>query len=125
MRLKAKPFILLHLAVFILSIGTVCIKFAASKELLSFSFFAFFSGMIIALAIYALIWQQVLKSVSLTTAFVSKSATLFWSLLWGATIFNEEISISMVVGVLIVFVGVIMVVTGNNHNEEEGKVDDR
>jgi len=114
-----KPFILLHAAVFILSLGTVCIKFAASKEVGSLSFFALYGGMLAALAIYAVIWQQVLKNISLTTAFINKSVALFWGLFWGATLFNEEISINMVVGIFVVFAGVILVVAGGHQDNKE------
>lgn len=110
---KLPTFALLHLAVFILSLSTICAKFAASQEFMSFNFIALYAGVILALGIYALIWQQVLKKIPLTNAFVNKSATLFWSLLWGVTLFDETITPSMIIGILIVFLGVILVVTGN------------
>lgn len=107
-----KPFLLLHLAVLILSLSTVCSKFAANQDFMSFSFITLYGGVILTLGIYAIIWQQVLKRIPLTTAFVNKSATLFWSLLWGVLLFNEAISPSMIIGILVVFLGVILVVSG-------------
>ena len=118
---KLPTFALLHLAVFILSLSTICAKFAASQEFMSFNFIALYAGIILALGIYALIWQQVLKKIPLTTAFVNKSATLFWSLLWGVLLFNEAISPSMIIGILIVFLGVILVVTGSNNRHTKSK----
>ena len=106
-------YLLLHFAVFVLALGTVCSKFAANQEFMSFSFIVLYAGVIGTLAIYAIIWQQVLKKIPLTNAFVNKSATLFWSLLWGVTLFGETITPSMIIGILIVFLGVILVVTGN------------
>lgn len=111
-KLTIKPFLLLHLAVFILSLSTVCSKFAANQDFMSFSFIALYGGVILTLGIYAIIWQQVLKKIPLTTAFVNKSATLFWSLLWGILLFNETISLSMIIGILVVFLGVALVVSG-------------
>ena len=118
---KLPTFALLHLAVFILSLSTICAKFAASQEFMSFNFIALYAGVILALGIYALIWQQVLKKIPLTTAFVNKSATLFWSLLRGVLLFNEAISPSMIIGILIVFLGVILVVTGSNNRHTKSK----
>ena len=109
----ASTYLLLHIAVFTLSLSTVCSKFAASHEFMSFGFIACYAGVVGALGIYALIWQQVLKKIPLTDAFVNKSATLIWSLLWGVTLFGETISASMIIGIIIVFVGVILVVTNN------------
>ena len=106
-------YLLLHFAVFVLALGTVCSKFAASQEFMSFEFIALYAGVIGTLGVYAIIWQQVLKKIPLTNAFVNKSATLFWSLLWGVTLFGETISISMIIGIIIVFIGVILVVVNS------------
>ena len=114
-RLFKKPwqsYALLHLAVFI-SISTICAKFAASQDFMSFNFIALYGGVILALGIYALIWQQVLKKIPLTNAFVNKSASLIWSLVWGVTLFGEIVSINMLIGIIIVFIGVILVITGS------------
>lgn len=110
---------LLHVAVFILSISTICAKLAAGQEFMSFGFIALYSGVIFALGIYAIIWQQVLKNIPLTNAFVNKSATLVWSLIWGVTLFGETISASTIIGILIVFCGVFLVVSNPKKKEEE------
>ncbi len=118
---RIQPYLLLHLAVFTLSISTICSKFAASQSFMSFSFIAFYAGVIVALGIYALIWQQVLKKVPLTTAFVNKSASLIWSLIWGIAFFNETISASMLIGIAIVFCGVILVILGGKKEESQNE----
>lgn len=118
---KLPTFALLHLAVFILSLSTICAKFAASQEFMSFGFITLYAGVILALGIYAIIWQQVLKKIPLTNAFVNKSATLFWSLLWGVLFFGETISPSMIIGMIIVFAGVILVVAKSNKNHTKQK----
>ena len=112
-------YLLLHLSVFILSLSTICSKFAASQEFMSIGFIALYTGVIVALGIYALLWQQILKKIPLTNAFVNKSATLIWSLIWGISFFNETISASMIVGIFIVFIGVILVITGSNNPKKE------
>lgn len=118
---KIQPYLLLHLAVLILSISTICSKFAANQEFMSFGFIAFYTGVILALGIYALIWQQVLKKVPLTNAFVNKSASLIWSLIWGVTFFDETISASMLIGIAIVFCGVILVIIGGKKEESQNE----
>ena len=104
-------YLLLHFAVFVLALSTVCSKFASTQDFMSPGFIALYACVIGALGIYAIIWQQVLKKIPLTNAFVNKSASLFWSLLWGVTLFGETISPSMIIGIIIVFIGVILVVT--------------
>lgn len=65
------------------------------------------------LAVYAYFWQKIIKKVSLTTAYLNKGMLLFWNLLWAVTIFNERITISNIIGTLIIVFGTMMV----NHNE--------
>lgn len=102
---------ILHLAVFILSLSTICSKFAAREDFLSVNFFLLYAGVILALGVYAVIWQQVLKKIPLTDAFVNKSASLIWSLVWGVALFDETVSASMILGLLIVAAGVILVIS--------------
>lgn len=116
---KLQPYLILHLAIFILSLSTICSKFAANQEFMSFEFIAFYVGVILTLGIYALIWQQILKKIPLTTAFVNKSAILIWSLIWGVTFFGETISASMIIGIIVVLFGVILVITGASRKEQK------
>ena len=121
---NAKTYALLHLAVFVMSISSICAKKAGEFDFLSFGFIAFYAGVIIALGVYALIWQQVLRKIPLTNAFVNKSALLVWSLVWGLILFNESITAQKIVGILIVFCGVYLVVSNPKKKETtEGKVE--
>jgi drug/metabolite transporter (DMT)-like permease len=62
------------------------------------------------LFVYAVVWQQLLKHLNLTTAFCNKAVNIIWGLLWGFIIFKESISWNMILGAVIVIVGVITVV---------------
>lgn len=73
-------------------------------------FVLFYGGVFLLLGIYAIVWQQLLKHISLTTAFCNKSVTIIWGMLWGVLIFSETITWNMIVGAVIVVAGVIMVV---------------
>ena len=77
--------------------------------LISLPFIGLFSVMVGGLGIYAILWQQVLKKVDLITAYVHKSTTLLWSLLWAAVMFRESIQWNNIVGVAVVVLGVMLV----------------
>ena len=62
------------------------------------------------LGIYAIMWQQVLKKFSLTTAFFNKAVIIIWGMLWGLVFFKEVITVKMIIGATIVLLGVGMVV---------------
>lgn len=65
--------------------------------------------MILDCGIYALAWQKVIKKFELSTAYANKSVYLIWSQLWAVLIFHENLSARNIVGMLVVFVGVMVV----------------
>lgn len=107
---KYSKYIYLHLLLFFFSFCGVFSKLAAQYELLSIKFCIFYGISIIILGIYALLWQQILKKFSLTTAFFNKAITIIWGMLWGVIFFRETITINMIIGTIIVLVGVGLVV---------------
>ncbi len=60
------------------------------------------------LAVYAILWQQVIKKFQLSIAYSNKSMMLLWSMLWNFLIFSQGITPWKVVGVLLVVAGVIV-----------------
>ena len=107
---KIKDYIFLHILLFAFSFCSIFSKLAASYEFLSFQFCLFYGISIIILGIYALLWQQILKKFTLTTAFLNKAVTIIWGIVWGTLIFSETITIQMIIGAIIVFIGVSLVV---------------
>lgn len=109
-KLKIKNFVFLHLLLFIFSFCSVFSKLAAQNQFLSLKFFIYYCIAILILGIYAIFWQQILKKFTLTTAFINKAVTIIWGILWGIIFFKEKISINMIIGAIIVFIGVSLVV---------------
>lgn len=110
---KWQTYVLLHVIIALYSLAGVCSKMAAGESFLSFAFFAWYAGVLIILFVYAIAWQQVLKRLTLTSAFANKGATLIWGMLWGALIFAEHISLWMIIGAAVAFVGIILVVSSD------------
>lgn len=107
---KANKYILLHLLLFAYSFCGVFSKLAAQNEFLSIKFCLFYGISIMILGIYAILWQQILKKFSLTTAFFNKAVTIIWGMLWGIIFFKETVTWNMIVGTIIVLIGVGLVV---------------
>lgn len=110
-----KYFVFLHILLFFNSFTGICSKLAAHEKLFSFKFLLLYGTMIFILGIYAIFWQQVLKHIPLTTAFCNKAVSIVWGIVWGCTIFKEELKWNMIVGAVIVIIGVIVVVTSDEH----------
>lgn len=110
---KIKDYFLLHFIILMYSLGGIFSKLASNEKFITFSFICFYGMLLLVLLLYAILWQQILKVIPLTTAFANKSFTVIWGMVWGAILFNEEISFSMIIGSLIIFVGVYLVVNDN------------
>ena len=110
---KIRNYVYLHLLLFLFSFCAVFTKLAAQNEFLSLKFIIFYGISILILGIYAILWQQILKKFDLTTAFFNKAVVVIWGMIWGTIFFDEEITIKMIIGVIIVLIGVGLVVTDN------------
>lgn len=110
---KVFPFILLHIILFVYSLGGICSKLASQQEFMSFKFILFYGFVLINMAVYAVLWQQVLKRMPLTTAFSNKAITIVWGILWGVMFFNESITVGKIVGCILIIIGLIVTVTGD------------
>ena len=114
---KLKPYVILHLILFISSLGGICSKTAAGKPFLSFDFCFYYGLTLFILIVYALVWQQILKSVPLNIAYVNKSVTLIWGMIWGTIVFKEQITLTNIIGAAAVIAGVLIMTTGGEKNE--------
>lgn len=93
----------------IFSLTFVLSKLIAQSDFLSKSFFTLFFFYFCVLIIYALLWQQVLKHMELSIAYLNKGIVILWSLLWSIVIFNDKIKVQSVLGIIIIMIGISMV----------------
>lgn len=103
----------LHIAVLIFSFSGVFSKLAGQNPPLSLPFILFYGCNLGICGIYAVLWQQFLKHIPLNTAYSNRMVTMIWSMVWGAMIFHEKITIPMLVGTVIILFGLRMVVTAD------------
>lgn len=103
-----KDFLVLHLMLMIYSMSGICSKLASAQDFLSPVFCIYYSIIIILLMGYAIGWQQIIKKMSLTTAFANKAATVVWGIVWGKLFFGESITIGKLVGAFLVILGVVV-----------------
>lgn len=108
---KIKTYILLHMMLLMLSTGGIFSKLASRQKFLSIKFILLYSGCLIVLIVYAIAWQQILKYVPLTVAYANKGMCLIWGMIFGKIFFNEIITLNMIIGAVIVFVGILLVVS--------------
>ena len=108
-----KTYAVLHAILLLYSFVGVFMKLAFKNDFLSFYFFLFAGLAVLFLGVYAIIWQQVLKKLPLTVAFTNKAVCIAWGMLWGAFFLGDDITWYKIVGSVIVFAGVVLVVSNN------------
>ena len=113
---KTKARLLLCVNLVIYSFSGVCLKKAGAYPDFSFYFFLFYALAFLVLALYALLWQRVLKSLPLSEAFSGKAVTVVLGMLWGFLFFGERITFNMIIGCAVIIAGVLIVVL----SEESG-----
>ena len=106
---KLKEIFILQIVIAIYTLSTVFAKFASVQEFMSFKFILYYGLEMLILAVYAVVWQQLIKKFDISVAYANKAMGLLWSIVWAILIFNETITIKNVIGVVIVIVGTIIV----------------
>ena len=82
-------------------------KLASGQEFLSMKFILMYGAVVMLLAVYAVLWQQILRRVPLSTAYMFKGTSLIFVLLLSALFFHEGITLQNVLGSVIIVVGII------------------
>lgn len=105
---KFKVYLLLHGLMLLFSFSPVFSKLAGTYPLLSLPFLFFYGLVIVILGLYAILWQQVIKRLPLTTAYANKAVTVVWGMIWGVVIFGEQLTPLKIAGGLVVIAGVLL-----------------
>lgn len=114
---KIKYFVILHIELIILSLSGVCSKMASKQQFMSKEFILYYGLVILNLAVYAIVWQQIIKKLPLNTAYANKAIMVVWGMLWGVIFFHEKITWNMIVGGIVVIIGVITVVMADENDK--------
>lgn len=91
------------------SFVAVISKVAATKNFLSLYFIITVSAIFICMAVYAIIYQQLIKKVDLSIVYSMKGIVIIYNLIWAAVIFKEEITFFNVIGSLLILTGIYLV----------------
>lgn len=89
------------------SVTSIAAKYSSQQEIFSVKYFVGLVIVVLILGIYAVIWQQVLKRIELTTAYMFKGTSLVFVLLFSALLFNETITLWNIVGASLIVGGIV------------------
>lgn len=87
---------------------SICTKMASRQEILSWPYLLWIVGAIGVMGVYALLWQQVIVKMPLSTAYMFKGTSLIFVLLFSALLFGEAITTNNLIGSAIIIVGIML-----------------
>jgi len=83
-------------------------KMASRQEMLSWPYLFWIAGAVGMMGIYALLWQQVIVRMPISTAYMFKGMSLIFVLLFSALLFGEAITLNNVIGAMVIIAGIIL-----------------
>ncbi len=87
---------------------SICTKMASREEMVSWPYLFWIAGAIGVMGVYALLWQQVIARMPLSTAYLFKGTSLIFVLLFSALLFGEAITTNNLIGSAIIIAGIVL-----------------
>ncbi len=84
-------------------------KLVSNYEFLSVKFNLIYFLILFCFLMYAYCWQRILKSNSLFFAYSNRAMLPVYSLMWGVLIFSEKITLSNIIGIALIIIGILVV----------------
>ena len=109
----------MHLAFLVYTFYPLLGKFATRYDFFSLQFIILYCVVFAILFLYAILWQQVLKRIPLTTAIANKSITIVWGMIFGLLLFGEGISLKMLIGAALILSGILILSTEKEKPRED------
>lgn len=87
---------------------TLFTKYASQQEMGSIAYCLCLAGAIGVMGAYAICWQQILKRVELSTAYMFKGTSLIFIMLFAFALFGEQITIMNLIGAAVIIAGITL-----------------
>lgn len=83
-------------------------KYASQQDFMSWNYMLGLIGAIGVMGLYAVLWQQVLKRIELSLAYMFKGTSLIFVMLLAHVLFGEQITWNNIVGAIIIIGGIVL-----------------
>ena len=101
--------IVIQMGVILYTTSGICSKMTSNYPAFSFMWLVWIGLEVMALGMYAVFWQQIIKRVDLSVAFANRAFAIFWSTLWAVILFKEKITPANAIGIIVIFLGIQLV----------------
>ena len=86
----------------------ICTKMASRYEMLSWPYLLWMAGAIGVIGVYAILWQQIITRIPISTAYMFKGTGLIFGLLFSHLLFSEQITVYNIIGAAIIITGIAL-----------------
>lgn len=97
-------------------------KMASQQEFMSWQYILWISGAVAVIGIYALLWQQVIARMPVSTAYMFKGTSLIFVMLISALLFNEMITLCNIIGSVVIIVGILLYARADDRYNKKGSI---
>ena len=87
---------------------SIFIKYASQQDFMSWNYMLSLIGAIGVMGLYAVLWQQVLKRIELSLAYMFKGTSLIFVMLLAYILFCEQITWNNIIGAMIIISGIVL-----------------
>lgn len=87
---------------------TLFTKYASRQEFMSTDYCLDLAGAIAVMGAYAIGWQQILKHIELSTAYMFKGTSLIFIMLLAYVLFGEQITPNNIIGACVIIIGIAL-----------------
>lgn len=87
---------------------TIFTKYASQHGFMSAKYLLGLCGAVGVMGIYAVCWQQILRRVELSTAYMFKGTSLIFVMLFAFALFGEQITLNNIIGACVIIVGIVL-----------------
>ena len=101
-------YIVIIAAMLVYSSATLLSKGASGYEFMTNGYLLRFGGAIGVLGIYAFLWQQIIKILPISEAYMFKGLSIVFVLLFSRIIFGEAITLYNFVGAILIIGGIVL-----------------
>ncbi len=90
------------------SFAPILSKAASAHGFLSLPYLLYLGGAVLTLGIYAIIWQQIIKRIPVSDAYMFKGTSIIFVLLLSRLLFGEAITLQNCIGAAMIIGGIAL-----------------
>lgn len=107
--MKQYWYIFLLIAInFLYACVSILTKYASQQDFMSWNYVLGLIGAVGVMGLYAVLWQQVLKRIELSLAYMFKGSSLIFVMLLAHVLFDEQITWNNIAGATLIIVGIVL-----------------